>query len=129
MIKEKSADILKRIIKISLVSQAVLVCLIFFFTKRIIYSIIFLFAAILGILWFMFMIRLIDRILYKRKGRVLFFAAGFLKMIVITATFYAVSRISEAAVLFYMLGLSMIIISILLEGVYQVSRRNPDGRA
>jgi len=59
------------------------------------------------------MIKIIDRILLKRKGQVLFFAASFLKMAVIAAIFYPVSRVSETAVLFYILGLSVIIISVL----------------
>ncbi|MCK4764427.1 MAG: hypothetical protein KAW12_19665 [Candidatus Aminicenantes bacterium] len=70
------------------------------------------------------MIKLIDRIFKKRKGQVLFFAAGFLKMAVIAATFYPVSRISETAVLFYILGFSVIVLSIMIEGVLQCLFQN-----
>lgn len=70
------------------------------------------------------MIKIIDRILIKRKGQVLFFLAAFLKMIVIAAIFYTVSRVSETAVLFYILGLSVIIISIFGEGAFQLFRRH-----
>jgi hypothetical protein len=70
------------------------------------------------------MIKIIDQILIKKKGRGLFFLAAFLKMIVITAIFYLVSGVSEAAVLFYILGLSIIIISIFGEGACQLFRRN-----
>lgn len=129
MAKENSTDILRRIIKMAILSQPGLICVIYLFTKKYIYSIIFFFAAILSVTGFLLMIRLIDRILRRGKGQVLFFVAGFLKMVVIAAVFYAVSRISEAAVLFYILGLSIIVISIMLEGVYQLFRSFSNGRA
>lgn len=122
MKRENSSQIIKRIIKISIFSQIILMCLIFFFTKKHIYSIIILIAGIISISSFLLMIKIIDRILKIGKGTGLFFLIELLKMIVIAAVFYPISRISERAILFYILGLSIIIISIMVEGGYQLYR-------
>jgi hypothetical protein len=75
------------------------------------------------------MIKLIDRILTRGKGQGLFFLVAFLKMVVISAIFYGVSRVSERAVLFYILGLSIIVLAIFMEGFAQLCRRSSGGRA
>jgi chromate transport protein ChrA len=73
---------------------------------------------------------MIDMILNReKKAMALFFAAGFLKFAVIGAVFYLVSRISETAVLFYILGLSLIILAIFIEAIYQLYRSAANGRA
>lgn len=129
MVKKINSNILvKRIIKISFISQVSLICLIYLFTKNYIYSIIFFFAAIVSISGFLLMVKLIDRILRKGKGQGLFFLAGILKMAVITAAFYAVSRVSATSALFYILGISIIVISLMVEGVFQLCRRSSNGR-
>jgi hypothetical protein len=89
----------------------------------------FLCGAVVSLSGYLLMIKIIDRILTKRKGQGLFFLAAFLKIVVISVIFYGVSRISEKAVLFYILGLSIIIIAIFLEGFYQLFRRDSGGRA
>lgn len=127
--KENSSDILKRIIKVTAFLMGGIICLIYLFTKQVIYSIIFFLATMLSVLGFLLMIKVVDRILQNKKGQALFFLAALLKMGVIAAIFYAVSRISETAVLFYILGLSMIVFSIMVEGIYQLYRSFSNGRA
>lgn len=122
--KTNPANPVKRIIKFALIQQVLLFCFIYLFTNRVIYSIIYICGSLVSISGYLLMIKIIDRILIKRKGQVLFFLAAFLKMIVIAAIFYPVSRVSETAVLFYILGLSVIIISIFGEGAFQLFRRH-----
>lgn len=122
MKKETSADILKRILKISFFLQVVTIILIYSFSKNIIYSIISLFGAIISISGFLLMMRMIDRSLKKGKGQPLFFLAAFSKMVVIAGVFYLVSRKSETAVLMYLLGLSVIVAAIMTEAVFQFCR-------
>ncbi len=126
--KENSTQILKRIVWGALLCGGVAILLIYFFTNRAIYSIITCCATLVSTAGFVVMIKIIDRILNKGKGQVLFYLSGFLKMAVIAAIFYPVSKISEAAVLFYILGLSMIVISIMIEGGYQLYRSSSHGR-
>jgi len=128
MKKETSADILKRILKISFFLQVVTIILIYSFSKNIIYSIICLFGAIISISGFLLMMRMIDRSLKKGKGQPLFFLAAFSKMVVIAGVFYLVSRKSETAVLMYLLGLSVIVAAIMTEAVFQFCRSVFHGR-
>jgi len=127
--KNNPGKAVKRIIKFAAVIQVLLICCIYFFIKRVIYSIIFLFSSIVSLSGYLLMVKLIDRILTKRKGQGLYFLATFLKMVLISAIFYGVSRIGEMAVLFYILGLSVIVIAIFMEGFVQLFRRNSSGRA
>jgi len=127
--KNNSGKPVKRVIKFAWILQVLLICFIYLFTKRAIYSIMFFCGAAVSLSGYLLMIKLIDRILTKQKGQVLFFLVAFLKMAVISAIFYGVSRLSEKAVLFYILGLSIIVLAILMEGFYQLFRRNSSGRA
>jgi len=129
MKNERSADILKRIIVLAIGCQVVLTIFIYLFTKRLIYSIILFSAAIISIAGFLLMIKSIDRIFKRGKGQGLFFLAELLKMALIAAVFYPVSRVSETAVLIYILGLSLIVISIMIEGLFQLLRGFASDRA
>lgn len=68
------------------------------------------------------MINLVDRCLKRGKGQWLFFVAAFLKMVAIAGGFYLASRISEAAVLMYLLGISIIVLAIMAEALYKLFR-------
>jgi len=68
------------------------------------------------------MINLVDRCLKRGKGQWLFFVAAFLKMVAIAGGFYLASRISEAAVLMYLLGISVIVLAIMAEALYKLFR-------
>jgi hypothetical protein len=129
MAKKTSSRIIPRIIKISLVIQIVIIGLVYAFTNSLFYCIIVFLASAFGILSFLIMIKLIDRYLDKKKGKSLIFLSGFIKMGLITLAFYPLSKVSEAAILFFILGLSTIVLSILAEGIYQMFRKTSNGRA
>jgi hypothetical protein len=122
MKKETSADIVKRILKISFFLQLVTIILIYSFSKNIIYSIISLSGAIISVSGFLLMMRMIDRSLKKGIGQPLFFLAAFSKMVVIAGVFYLVSRKSETAVLLYLLGLLVIVVAIMTEALFRFCR-------
>ena len=126
-----SSHTVKRLIKVSLGSMVILMTIIYIWTGNGFYSIIFLLGGIISISGFLLMTKMTDRVLKRRKKieKRLFFLAGFIKLAVIAAVFYLVSRISETAVLFHILGLSIIFISILVEGIYQFYRSAANGRA
>lgn len=128
MTEENSRKIISRIIKISIFSQPVVLVPVYAFTKSPIYCIITLLATMIGISSFLIMIKLVDRLIKKKTGRVQFFVFSSLKISLIAALFYPLSKISEAAVLFYILGLSTIVISTMIEGAYQIYRTLSNGR-
>jgi H+/Cl- antiporter ClcA len=128
MAKENSRVITTRILKISIFFQILATVSIYFFTKSMLYCIINILAATIGILSFWVMIKLVDRYLKKNRGKFLFFTATFLKIIIISLVFYFLSRLSESAVLYFILGLSTIVISILIEGTCQIFRTASNGR-
>lgn len=99
------------------------------FTMNLLYCIINFTASIMSITGFLMMIKLLDRVIQKGRGIPLFLTGGLIKLIVIATLFYLFSKISENAVLFYMLGLSVITLSILTEGGYQLFKGKDRGRA
>jgi len=128
MAKENNTRIIKRILRISIVSQIIIIGLIYVFTKSLIYCIITLLATIIGILSFLTMIKIIDRYLTKQKGKFLIFFSSFFKIVLIIAIFYPLSKISDAAIFFFILGLSTVVLSIMIEGAYQIFRNISNGR-
>ena len=128
MARETSSKIIRRILKITLASQIVIIGLVYAFTKSPVYCIITLLATAVGILSFLAMIKLIDRYLTQKKGKFLIFFSTIFKITLITAIFYPVSKISDAAIFFFILGLSSIVISTLIEGIYQIFRKTSNGR-
>lgn len=58
--------------------------------------------------------------LTKRKGQLLFTVVLFFKLGVIALSLYLVSRVSGSAVIFLILGLSVIVIAIGMEGICQL---------
>ncbi len=119
MEKTTSSQLIKRLIKQAIVTTGLLMIPIYFFTKSIFYSIIFCSGAIIIISGFIIMIKMTDRVLNKGKGQLLFAMALFFKLGVIALSVYLVSRVSVSAVLFHILGLSIIVIAIGMEGIYQ----------
>ncbi|MGE5341661.1 MAG: hypothetical protein ACM3SY_09290 [Candidatus Omnitrophota bacterium] len=76
------------------------------------------------------MVKIVDRLLQveKKRSQGPYFLVSGMKLAVISAGFYLVSRISETAVLFYMLGISVIPLSIIGEGGYQLYRSFSNGK-
>ncbi|MCP4149413.1 MAG: hypothetical protein GY757_16820 [bacterium] len=68
------------------------------------------------------MIRRIDMTLKPGKGQGFYFLTGLLQMLAITGGFYLASRISVTAVIYYIVGLSVIIAAIMGEVVYRLFR-------
>ena len=120
MEKKNSSQLIKRLIKLATVTPVLLMIPIYFFTKSIFYSIIFCSGAIISISGFLLMIKMTDRVLNKGKGQLLFAVALFVKLGVIALSVYLVSRVSVSAALFHILGLSIIVIAIGMEGIYQL---------
>jgi membrane-associated HD superfamily phosphohydrolase len=119
MEKKTSSQLIKRLFKLAIVSLVLLMIPIYFFTKSMFYSIIFCSGAIISISGFVLMIKMTDRALNTGKGQLLFAMALFVKLGVIALSVYLVSRVSVTAVFFHILGLSIIVIAIGMEGIYQ----------
>lgn len=120
MEKKTSFQLIKRLIKRAIVTLGLLMILIYIFTKSMFYSIIFCCGAILSISGFILMIKMTDRVLNKGKGQLFFTMVLFCKLSVIALSVYLVSRFSGSALLFLILGLSIIVIAIGLEGIFQL---------
>jgi hypothetical protein len=120
MEKITSSQLIKRLIILALVILFLLMIPIYIFTKSIFYSIIFCSGAIISISGFILMIKMTDRVLTRRKGQLLFTVALFFKLAVIALSLYLVSRVSGSAVIFLILGLSVIVIAIGMESIYQL---------
>ena len=120
MEKKTSPQLIKRLIKLAIITLVLLMIPIYFFTKSMFYSIIFCSGAIISISGFVIMIKMTDRVLNTGKGQLLFAMALFFKLGVIALSVYLVSRVSIIAVLFHILGLSIIVIAIGMEGIYQL---------
>ena len=109
------------------ISQAIITVLVFAFTNSLIYSIITLLASTIAIGGFVIMVKLVDKYFSKGEGKAALFSFMLFKFAIIAAIFYPVSKISETAVLFYILGLSAIVISTMIEGFYQIYRSFRNG--
>jgi hypothetical protein len=120
MEKNTSAQLIKRLIKLAIFTTGLLIIPIYFFTKSIFYSIIFCSGAIINISGFILMIKMIDRVLNKRKGQLFSAVALFVKLGVIALSAYLVSRVPGNAMWFLILGLSVMVIAIGMEGIYQL---------
>ncbi len=112
----RSNFFLNKIYKNSTIIVVVLMIMSYILTGEIIYSFISLFAAITGIFGFFLSIKTLDRFLKNKKGQVLLFFVFFLKLIIISVGFFIISRISDKAVLFYIAGISVIVLSMMFEG-------------
>ena len=129
MEKTTSSQLIKRLIIRAIVTSCLLMVPIYFFTKSVFYSIIFCSGAIISISGFIIMIKMTDRLLNKGKGQLLFVMALFFKLGVIALSVYLVSRVSFNTLPFFILGLSIIVIAIGMEGIHQLFRsRNKNMR-
>ena len=86
------------------------------------YSIIVIGSAALSLAGFAIMIRTVDRLLRRRRGKVLFWVLEITKMLVISATFVLSAKLSDGAALSYFLGISVIVFAAMGEGVLQIWR-------
>jgi len=127
MKKENSSIMINRIFKRALFITVIIILTIFVFTKSPLYCIMFIIGSGISFLGYYLMIRVVDRVIGKKRGKGLFILTGLGKMTLISLIFILISRYSEAAVLFYLLGLTVIIFSIIGEGGRQLFRSFKDG--
>lgn len=124
--KKTSVEIVRRLQKLSLIAIVIILIIIFLFTKSLFYSIIFLLGSIISLTGFLVMIRMTDRVLNRGKGQLLYFLVMTLKLGVVAGVFYLVSRSAgehiDGAAIWFLVGLSVIVIALAMEGVYQVYR-------
>ena len=127
MKKENSSILINRVFKRALFITVIIILTIFVFTKSPLYCIMFLVGSGISFLGYYLMIRVVDRVIGNKRGKGLFILTGLGKMTLISLIFIIISRHSEAAVLFYLLGLSVVIFSIIGEGGRQLFRSFKDG--
>ncbi len=127
MKKESSKELLRRVTRRGLILMFIAGVLIFFFTKSPVYCIIFFVGSGISFLGYFVLIHTVTGIIEKGKSKLIFFLSGLLKMLLISVVFVIVSKYSEPAVLFYLAGLSVIVLSVMLEGGSQVLRSFKDG--
>jgi len=113
---------LKNLVWATAGAEILAVVLIFLFTKSIIYCIISLTGAAIGITGFFILIRQTDRILEKGKGKTMFFLSGLVKLLVIVGTFYLISVLAQNGIIYFIQGLVMIYLGIAGAGVQRLFR-------
>lgn len=123
-----SRPILRRILRISVVLQVVVIALSIACARSWLCSIMALSATLITQLGFLVMIRALDRYFRLRRGMGQFFLISLVKLMVIVLFFFIASRISEQAVLFFLLGLSVVVLAVLIEGGIQLLRSLTHGR-
>lgn len=114
--KTNSAIIIKRIMLLSIYIEGGLTVLIYFFTRNLFFCAVTMVSTLMSVSGFWLMIVIVDKMLKNQKAVGLFFFAGVGKLTIISVCFYLISRVSEQAIIFYILGLSAVVISILFEG-------------
>ncbi len=125
-----SSQTIKRVIIIAIVSQLLLMIFIYAFSKSFFYSIISLCGALIGMSSFLSMIKITDMVLKKRKGLVFFSLVVPVKAVIIALAVFGVYRLFRESILFPLLGFSIVVFSIGIEGVYLAFRpRGPRNRA
>lgn len=122
MSQKSKDDFLKNLIRIVAGLEILAAVLIFFFTKNIIYCIISLTGAAIGITGFFILIRLTDRILEKGKDKTMFFLTSLAKLLVIAGTFFIVSRLAKYGIIFFIQGLTMIYLGIVGVGIQRLCK-------
>jgi len=125
---DKSHPIIRRVLRLSMVLQAVVVVFAVACTRSLLCSIMALSATLIAQLGFVMMIRALDRYMRLRRGMGPFFLVSLAKLTIIVVFFLIASRISEQAVLFFLLGLSVVIMAVLIEGAIQLLRSLTHGR-
>lgn len=122
MSNEYSDRLIKRVLKKGIILSVVTILVIYFFTSEALYCIMYICGALVSLAGFFVMVKLIDRLLANRKGKLLFFSVSFLKLGLIVLFSIFISRYSEIYFLFFILGLSLIVIALMIEGGQQFYR-------
>jgi hypothetical protein len=121
MTKKSKPDFIAKLAGKAFAAEIVCLGIIFFFTKSVIYCIISLTGAAISIAGFVLLIQSTDRLLKKGKGKTMFFLLAQAKLLIIAGTFYALSRLTKIGVVFFIQGIAVIYLAILVEGLVQIS--------
>jgi len=127
MIKKNKPDFIKKLVVKAFAAEIVCLGIIFIFTKSIIYCIISITGATISIAGFTLLIHSTDRLLKKGKGKTMFFLLAQAKLVVIAGTFYALSRLTKIGVVFFIQGIAVIYLAILVEGLIQLAGNLDNG--
>ena len=122
MKQENKEGLHKKLMRYAAGAELLAAVLIFFFTNNLIYCIISLTGAAIGITGFFILIRQTDRILEKGKGKTMFFLSGLVKLLVIVGTFYLISVLAQNGIIYFIQGLVMIYLGIAGAGVQRLFR-------
>jgi len=68
------------------------------------------------------MIKVVDKLLTKKTGKFFFFSVTFIKLGLITVISIIIARYREFGFIFYILGLSIVVFALMIEGVVQLYR-------
>ena len=118
--KSNSAIIIKRIMLLSICIESGLTVLIYYFTRNLLFCAVVLISTLMSVSSFWLLIKVVDRVIRTQKAIGLLLFSGVGKLPIITPGFYLRSQISAQAILHYILGLSAVVISILIEGGFQL---------
>jgi hypothetical protein len=111
----------------AVVAEAFAMAFIYFFTKSVVYCIISLTGAAVSIAAFALLIRSTDCILKKGKGRMMFFLLAQLKLLIVAAAFYALSRWTKSGAVFFIQGVAIVYLAVLIEGLARFSGNTGHG--
>ncbi len=128
MKNEPKGAALQRIKRIAMVLTVIVVVAAAACTQSWLCSIITFSAAVIAQLGFLLLIRALDRYMRMRRGMAHFYMVALAKLAGIVAFFFIASRVSEQAVLFFLLGLSVVVMAVLIEGGIQLLRSLTHGR-
>ena len=121
MIKKNKPDFITKLIGKAIAAEIVSLVIIYFFTKSFVYCIISLTGATISIAGFVLLIQSTDRMLKKGKGKTMFFLLAQAKLLIIAGAFYALSRLTKSGVVFFIQGIAIVYLAIMIEGLIQLS--------
>jgi hypothetical protein len=126
--KKKSDGALRaKVVGKAIAAEVVSLAVIFIFTKSVIYCIISITGAAISITGFVLLIKSTDRLLKKGKGKVMFFLLAQVKLVIIAGVFYAFSRLEKTGIVFYIQGIAIVYLAIMIEALSQWNGRTGHG--
>ncbi|MBN2399857.1 MAG: hypothetical protein JXI33_05895 [Candidatus Aminicenantes bacterium] len=117
MKKKSNADIFAAVVGKAIATEIVSLIIIFIFTKSLIYCIISITGASISIIGFVLLIKSTDRMLKKGKGKVMFFLLAQMKLLIIAGIFFVFSRLTKTGIIFYIQGIAVVYLAIMIEGL------------
>jgi len=122
MKSDNSHKFSKRIFIKSILLTVMTIPVIYIFTKDPLYCIIFVSGTVISLSGFLIMIKVVDKLLTKKTGKLFFFSVTFVKLGLITVISIIIARYREFGFIFYIIGLSVVVFAVIIEGVVQLYR-------